>query len=77
MLNFEEEIKPAGMPLDMMRISPLDEVLILQKLAMQMEGEDQAEPAVQARPAGRIRVEDKRIINCNADVNQLVPFKYK
>ena len=27
--------------------------------------------------AGRIRVEDKRIINCNADVNQLVPFKYK
>ncbi len=26
---------------------------------------------------GRIRVEDKRIINCNADVNQLVPFKYK
>ncbi|MDP3496081.1 MAG: ribonucleotide-diphosphate reductase subunit beta [Candidatus Nitrotoga sp.] len=27
--------------------------------------------------AGRIRVEDKHIINCNADVNQLVPFKYK
>ncbi|TNC96784.1 MAG: ribonucleoside-diphosphate reductase beta chain [Gallionellaceae bacterium] len=26
---------------------------------------------------GRIRVEDKRIINSNADVNQLVPFKYK
>ena len=26
---------------------------------------------------GRIRVEDKRIINCNADVNQLVPFKFK
>jgi ribonucleoside-diphosphate reductase beta chain len=25
----------------------------------------------------RIRVEDKRIINCRADVNQLVPFKYK
>ncbi len=27
--------------------------------------------------SGRIRVEDKRIINCQADVNQLVPFKYK
>lgn len=26
---------------------------------------------------GRIRVEDKRIINSSADVNQLVPFKYK
>lgn len=25
----------------------------------------------------RVRVEDKRIINCRADVNQLVPFKYK
>ncbi|PIY06176.1 MAG: ribonucleotide-diphosphate reductase subunit beta, partial [Gallionellaceae bacterium CG_4_10_14_3_um_filter_60_1069] len=27
--------------------------------------------------AGRIRAEDKRIINSSADVNQLVPFKYK
>jgi ribonucleoside-diphosphate reductase beta chain len=26
---------------------------------------------------GRVHVEDKRIINCQADVNQLVPFKYK
>jgi len=25
----------------------------------------------------RVRVEDKRIINGKADVNQLVPFKYK
>ena len=25
----------------------------------------------------RISVEDKRIINCKTDVNQLVPFKYK
>ncbi len=29
-----------------------------------------------ARGAGRIRVDDKRIINCHADLNQLVPFKY-
>jgi len=27
--------------------------------------------------ADRIRVEDKRIINCPLDVNQLVPFKYE
>jgi ribonucleoside-diphosphate reductase beta chain len=26
--------------------------------------------------AGRIRVDDKKIINCRADLNQLVPFKY-
>jgi ribonucleoside-diphosphate reductase beta chain len=77
MLNFEEDIKTAGMPLDMMRISSLDEALIMQKLAVQMEDIEQVAPAVQAKTAGRIRVEDKRIINCKADVNQLVPFKYK
>ena len=77
MLNFEEDIKTAGMPLGMMRISSLDEALIMQKLAVQMEDIEQAVPAVQAKTAGRIRVEDKRIINCKADVNQLVPFKYK
>lgn len=27
--------------------------------------------------AGRIRVDDKKIINCRADLNQLVPFKYE
>ncbi len=26
--------------------------------------------------AGRVRVDDKKIINCHADLNQLVPFKY-
>jgi len=30
-----------------------------------------------AASAARVRAEDKRIINCRADVNQLVPFKYK
>jgi ribonucleoside-diphosphate reductase beta chain len=27
--------------------------------------------------AGRIQVDDKKIINCHADLNQLVPFKYQ
>ncbi|WP_026913496.1 ribonucleotide-diphosphate reductase subunit beta [Perlucidibaca piscinae] len=27
--------------------------------------------------AGRIQVDDKRMINCRADLNQLVPFKYE
>jgi ribonucleoside-diphosphate reductase beta chain len=30
-----------------------------------------------AAATNRIRVEDKSVINCSADVNQLVPFKYK
>lgn len=29
------------------------------------------------RMTGRIKVDDKRIINCRADLNQLVPFKYQ
>ena len=29
------------------------------------------------RGAARIQVDDKRIINCRADLNQLVPFKYE
>jgi ribonucleoside-diphosphate reductase beta chain len=33
--------------------------------------------AAPAAEEGRVRVEDKRIINGRADVNQLVPFKYK
>ena len=40
-----------------------------------------AAPPQERYPAGnrdrRVRVEDKRIINAQADVNQLVPFKYK
>jgi len=30
-----------------------------------------------AMGAARVQVDDKRIINCRADVNQLVPFKYQ
>jgi ribonucleoside-diphosphate reductase beta chain len=33
-------------------------------------------PAPLERGARRVQVDDKRIINCRADLNQLVPFKY-
>ena len=39
------------------------------------EGRKEKAPA--AKTFGRIKVEDKRIINSSCDVNQLVPFKYK
>ena len=76
MLNFDEDIKTDTMP-GMIPISSFDEALIMKKLAEQGGRPEQAEYAAESRPAGRIRVEDKRIINCNADVNQLVPFRYK
>ena len=33
-------------------------------------------PAAAAGGMGRVRVDEKRIINCRADVNQLMPIKY-
>ena len=36
-----------------------------------------ATPETVANPAARVNVSDKRIINGQTDVNQLVPFKYK
>ena len=36
-----------------------------------------ARPAVADNPFRRVTVEDKQVINSKADVNQLVPFKYK
>ena len=38
---------------------------------------DRDDGGVIARSLDRVRVEDKQIINCRSDVNQLVPFKYK
>jgi len=68
MLTFDEEIKPTAIPAGVTG-------------AFNGMPTSTAAHAPATMPAtastGRIRVEDKRIINCNADVNQLVPFKYK
>ncbi len=39
--------------------------------------EQSGEQPAAGSPLRRVAVEDKKIINCSADVNQLVPFKYK
>ena len=62
MLNFEEEAKAT----------------VLSGLGMpQAPGFVPSAPAPADTAFRRIRVEDKSIINSKADVNQLVPFKYK
>ena len=79
MLNFDDEIKPAAMPMGMLHTATFDAASANVE-AYANEGEiKRDDPAVRNAPAstGRIRVEDKRIINCKSDVNQLVPFKYK
>ena len=65
MLTFDDEITTNTIPSEATNPIPVLDALL-----------NPEAPAPVARD-GRIRVEDKRIINCNADVNQLVPFKYK
>lgn len=42
-----------------------------------MDDEPKVEAAPVEAPATRVKVDDKAMINCRADVNQLVPFKYE
>jgi len=68
MLTFEDEMMPAGLLTGSFVFGDNAEVVA----AAKHDDYTIASPSV-----GRIRVEDKKIINCSADVNQLVPFKYK
>lgn len=65
MLTFEDDIKPTTAQFAVMGAA-------YDKLPddLSVDAADQASTA-------RVRVEDKAIINSRADVNQLVPFKYK
>jgi ribonucleoside-diphosphate reductase beta chain len=68
MLTFEDDITPSAVPAG------------LRMATLAAAGQDRADEhayTVASTSTGRIRVEDKRIINSSADVNQLVPFKYK
>src|SRR5262245_57243787 len=64
MLSFEEE----G--------AKLPAIPGMAKTAFVPAGAAKAEPAADSR-LRRVSVEDKQVINSKADVNQLVPFKYK
>jgi len=64
MLTFEDEITPTA------TVAPV--VLATGSAPAADHGY-----TIAATSNSRIRVEDKRIINSSADVNQLVPFKYK
>ena len=70
MLTFEDEVMPAAVPAGV-RMAAMG--------AVQNKSEDMDEHGytVAAASTGRIRAEDKAIINSRADVNQLVPFKHK
>jgi ribonucleoside-diphosphate reductase beta chain len=64
MLTFEDEVTPT-------------QVNVAANLVAKSALASDQTYTIAATSTGRIRVEDKRIINSSADVNQLVPFKYK
>jgi ribonucleoside-diphosphate reductase beta chain len=68
MLTFDDEVAPAVVSAG------------LRMATMDMDAPPKAEApgyTIASANTGRIRVEDKAIINSRADVNQLVPFKHK
>jgi len=82
MLSFEDDPTPASLPLfaGVPIAPPRPEVT---PVAYKPAALTPAQDALSDESDGlgnsmkRVSVEDKRIINCRADVNQLVPFKYK
>jgi ribonucleoside-diphosphate reductase beta chain len=70
MLTFEDEVMPAVIPASLRASGHAAE-------NEAPKGKSKQGYTIASAGTGRIRVEDKRIINCSADVNQLVPFKYK
>src|SRR4051812_45507657 len=68
MLNFEEESGLKGMP--GLAIQPPVSGFV-------PAGSGTSAPTRNADSVRRVSVEDKKVINSKADVNQLVPFKYK
>ena len=69
MLNFDEDMSPSAQA--GLRMATMD------MGAAVAEKKDEKGYTIASKTIGRIRAEDKRIINSSCDVNQLVPFKYK
>src|ERR1700691_3991595 len=71
MLNFDDDLMPSPVP-------GLGLSAVPGFLPTSLSSAPNEEPVAAASPSlHRVSVEDKRVINCKADVNQLVPFKYK
>jgi len=89
MLTWDEEVKPSapsplasGLSARSMDIPPLNHSGLSSPQAVPTHLHDGAPIPVAAAPkvsapARRVVAADKRIINGQTDVNQLVPFKYK
>jgi len=70
MLTFDDEVMPAVLPAGLRMAASFTAAAKADEL-------DEHTFTIASANTGRIRVEDKMIINSRADVNQLVPFKHK
>ena len=86
MLSWDEEIKPApqaNFPSPTQPLAPQTQENISPGMRTLNEGApisssaSSLPPLAPSAPTRRVRAADKRIINGQTDVNQLVPFKYK
>ena len=82
MLNFEDDITPSLQPFHpgmagSHNPGSHNEELLRMATKAELALHPTADEAQAQAKNRRVRVEDKRIINGSADVNQLVPFKYK
>ena len=82
MLSFDDDLPTAGSSLPMPPAHPQafeNAAGGILGTSMSQEPVHDLEVEKQAMHNGfrRVRLEDKRVINAQADVNQLVPFKYK
>ncbi|MES1163491.1 MAG: hypothetical protein ABUL50_10570, partial [Rhizobacter sp.] len=81
MLVWEEEAKPAAVHTTALHNASLAKAVVahaahVQPAAVAVEVTVQTKP-VAVTSTRRVQAADKRIINGQTDVNQLVPFKYK
>ena len=81
-LSFDDDIpapmtSPAASPPPATIRAQLASGLLSPRLAREPVHDLDAEQHAMQNGFRRVRVEDKRVINGQADVNQLVPFKYK
>jgi len=74
MLNFDEDLSPATKTFRTSNLLDNQDKELMRQAA---EADLSLHPTSDEAKKQRVRVEDKRIINGSADVNQLVPFKYK
>jgi len=88
MLTFEDEAVQPGMPRIDVRANELQNASRsspdaggplpgMKDTGLETDENGEGDSAPVGNSLRRVSVEDKRIINCQADVNQLVPFKYK